>query len=119
MEWPKDGKEAWCEELEARLSRKSPPSVRYELGVVKGEEGHELLLSRVTHGVREDRIINGEFFGGPEYRLIAKVADALYGLIQVGAIVRRGKSEQAVESFREAYEWLMAESRKGRSIQRS
>ena len=118
MEWPKDGKEAWCEELEARLRRKSPPSVRYELGVVQGEEGHELLLSRVTHGVREDRIINGEFFGGPEYRLIAKVADALYGLIQVGAIVRRGKSEQAVESFREAYEWLMAESRKGRSIQR-
>ena len=33
-------------------------------------------------------------------------------------MVRRGKSEQEIESFPAAYEWLMAESRKGRTIQR-
>ena len=32
--------------------------------------------------------------------------------------VVRGKNGQAVESFDEAYNWLMAESRKGRAIQR-
>lgn len=30
----------------------------------------------------------------------------------------RGKSKKEIRSFREAYDWLMAESRKGRSIQR-
>ena len=53
-----------------------------------------------------------------KYRLIGKLADALHGLVQDGAVVRRGKSEQEISSFSEAYEWLMAESRKGRSIQR-
>jgi len=55
---------------------------------------------------------------GPEYRLIGKLADTLYAMFQEGSFVRRGKSEQEVVSFREAYDWLMAESRKGRSIQR-
>ena len=38
--------------------------------------------------------------------------------LETGACVRRGSSEQEIRSFRQAYEWLMQESRKGRSIQR-
>jgi DNA gyrase subunit B len=118
MDWSREEKEQWCEELEENLQEKSPPSVSYRLSVVEGEEGDEVLLSRLTHGVDEPRIINAEFFNGPEYRLIGKLADTLYGLIQPGASVHRGKSSEEVLSFREAYEWLMDESRKGRSIQR-
>jgi len=88
------------------------------LEVVKGEEGHDLLLKKVTHGVENVTRIKQDFFLGPEYRLIGKLADTLYSLFQTGAYVRRGKSQNEVESFRAAYEWLMAESRKGRSIQR-
>ncbi|MGD8579339.1 MAG: DNA gyrase subunit B, partial [Lysobacterales bacterium] len=42
----------------------------------------------------------------------------LHGLIQEGAYIARGNSRQEIRSFHEAYEWLMAESRKGRTIQR-
>jgi DNA gyrase subunit B len=38
--------------------------------------------------------------------------------VQEGAVVRRGKTEQEISAFAEAYDWLMSESRKGRSIQR-
>jgi DNA gyrase subunit B len=38
--------------------------------------------------------------------------------VQPGAKVVRGKAEQDIASFGEAYDWLMAESRKGRTIQR-
>jgi DNA gyrase subunit B len=49
---------------------------------------------------------------------MGRLADTLHGLIQEGAFVCRGKSRKEVSSFREAYDWLMSESRKGRSIQR-
>jgi DNA gyrase subunit B len=118
VEWERPEKEGWCKKIEARLMDISPASVRYILEVVRGEEGHDLLLKKVTHGVENVTRIKQDFFLGPEYRLIGKLAETLHALFQPGARVQRGKSHQEVESFRDAYEWLMTESRKGRSIQR-
>jgi DNA gyrase subunit B len=42
----------------------------------------------------------------------------LHGLFDGNAIVRRGKNENTVETFAEACDWLMEQSRKGRAIQR-
>ena len=117
-DWGQTEMESWCEELSTLLGAKSPPSVRYKVNVIQGEEGSELLFSKTTHGVTEEKPIKAHFFKGPEYRLIGKLADTLHGLIQEGAFVRRGKSQQEISSFQQAYDWLMAESRKGRSIQR-
>ena len=118
IKWNEQEMAAWCAPLKAQLLAGSPPSVKYDLAVVPGEEGNELLLSRFTHGVEVTKRIGTDFFNGPEYRLIGKLANTLHGLIQDGASVRRAKSEQEVRSFSEAFEWLMSESRKGRSIQR-
>jgi DNA gyrase subunit B len=118
LDWDRSSMENWCAEMTSRLSLKSPPSVRYKLEVIRGEEGDELLFSKTTHGVTDEKPIKAHFFKGPEYRLIGKLADTLHGLIQPGAMVRRGKSQQEISSFQEAYDWLMSESRKGRSIQR-
>jgi DNA gyrase subunit B len=111
-------KDQWCLDLTERLNAKSPPSVRYDVVVNEDDENGELVLRRTTHGVTEETRIRPDFFKTPEYRLIGRLADTLYGLVQPGAIVVRGKSEQPVDSFRAAHEWLMAESRKGRTIQR-
>jgi DNA gyrase subunit B len=118
MDWKDAEMVDWCRGMEERLQQGCGPSVRYRMEVVKGEEGSELLLTRVTHGVEESTRVTAEFFNGPEYRLIGKLADTLFSLVQPGAIVQRGKAEQEVETFRQAYEWLMSESKKGRSIQR-
>ncbi len=117
-DWEKEEMVVWCEQMVARLADKCSPSVKYNLEVVKGEEGHELLLGKFTHGVVEETRISADFFNSPEYRLIGRLADTLYGLIREGAAVHRGKSHQEIASFQEAYDWLMDESRKGRNIQR-
>jgi DNA gyrase subunit B len=118
LDWSKQEMEEWCQQMEQRLQQDSAPSVGYSLKVVRGEEGHELLLSKTTHGVSEDKAITASFFNGPEYTLIGKLADTLHGLIREGAEVARGKSREQISTFGEAYDWLMDESRKGRSIQR-
>ncbi len=117
-EWDEPEMSDWCARMEAALRKNSPPSIHYGLSVVSGEEGNELLFSKMTHGVKESRAIKANFFKGPEYRLIGRLADTLNGLIQKGAVVHRGKAQQDVSTFREAYDWLMAESRKGRNVQR-
>jgi DNA gyrase subunit B len=118
LDWQRSEVERWSHGLRERLQLASSPSVRYSLAVVAGEERDEIVLSKTTHGVTVETPIGVEFFRSPEYRLIGRLADALFGLVQKGAMVTRGKSEQEVGSFQAAYEWLMAESRKGRTIQR-
>ena len=78
----------------------------------------ELLLGKTIYGVVETKPLRRDFFLSPEYRLTSKLANTLHDLIQKGAVVHRGKAEQEIGSFAEAHEWLMNESRKGRTFQR-
>jgi DNA gyrase subunit B len=118
LDWTAAEMTRWCEGMDQRLKARSAPSVRYSVQLAQGEEGHEVLLAKSTHGVTVETRITADFFRSPEYRMIGRLADTLHGLIQPGAMVVRGKTEQPVESFQAAHEWLMAESRKGRTIQR-
>jgi DNA gyrase subunit B len=108
----------WATGVADRMNARNGESVLFELEVVKVEEGSDLVLRKRVHGVAEEKRIGPEFFLGPDFRLIGGLADTLHGLIQKGAVVRRASSESEVQSFREAFEWLMNESRKGRTIQR-
>ena len=117
--WDESDAKQWCDAVLDKMNQKSPPSVSYDLSVQKGEEGQlELLLSKTTYGVVNTTLLNREFFRSPEYRLTSKLADTIHDLIQSGATVHRGKGEQPVSSFAEVHDWLMNESRKGRTFQR-
>ncbi len=118
VDWGRPEIEQWCAGLQQRLQARSAPSQSYALALVDGEDGPEIELSRTVHGVTEKTRLRREFFRSPEYRLIGRLADTLFGLIQPGARVSRGSNEQSIDGFQAAYEWLMAESRKGRTIQR-
>ena len=117
-EWPEDKIVAWAEQVAARMNERNNESVQFELEVVRGEEGFDLMLRKLVHGVAEEKRIGPEFFLGSDYRLIGRLADALHGLVQDGAEVRRGNATSEIASFREVFDWLMSESRKGRTIQR-
>jgi DNA gyrase subunit B len=100
------------------MNRGTPPSVSFGLEPIEGERGLELLLSKTTYGVVDTTPLRRDFFGSPEYRLTIKLANTIHDLIQPGAVVHRGKSEKEVSSFAEMHNWLMSESRKGRTFQR-
>ena len=53
-----------------------------------------------------------------ELRLVNETAQILHGLIQSGALVRRGGKTLAIGRFAEAQAWLLEEAKKGRTIQR-
>ena len=118
FDWTVDEAQQWCNEIVEMMNRKTPPSVSFDLRAEEIENELELLLSKTTYGVVETTSLTRDFFRSPEIRLTSKLADTLHDLVQEGALVRRGSAEQAIGSFAQAHDWLMNESRKGRTFQR-
>jgi DNA gyrase subunit B len=81
-------------------------------------EGVRIAITRVQHGIGQTRYLPREFFDTNEYRHLMSLAEKLDGLIGPDATVKRGEREMAVGSFGEAVDWLMAEARRGQTIQR-
>jgi len=123
-----DALEAWTEGLSAALPKSATGdrvangnggtyTATLDRGDARGE-GVRIEVIRVQHGVGTTRYVPREFFETSEYRLMMSLAEKLNGLIDEGAYIERGDKRQSIQSFGAAVEWLMAEGRKGQSVQR-
>jgi DNA gyrase subunit B len=107
--------DAWSEDFIARLEQATPAGVTWK---IKKLGGGGLAVSRYAQGVVQDTVLDTSFFNSPEYRQLAKVGGAVHDLFEEGARIERGNNAKPVTRFAEVFEWLMDESRKGRSFQR-
>jgi DNA gyrase subunit B len=111
----------WVQRLEGRMNRRTGPALEYRLAAQPADSENQrpqLQVVRLVHGIPETTHLPMEFFDGPEYERIATLAEKLDGLVQSGALVSRGERQHEIESFAEAYDWLLTEARKGYQIQR-
>ena len=73
-----------------------------------------LKIARMHHGNVRASVIHADFVHGADYEVLADAGLSFQGLIQPGAIVRRGEGDKAkeakVEDFRSAMAWLMAQA---------
>lgn len=92
----------------------------YTLSVVENKERHEFVpeLAIIAHGVGSTVRFNSDFFKSDDYRKIRDVGELLDGLIEEGAYVAKGERRYEVANFKQALDWIMAESKKGYNIQR-
>ena len=81
-------------------------------------EGVRIAITRVQHGIGATRYLPREFFSSNEYRHIGALHAKLTDLLGDGAYVQRGERKAGVDEFAQAVDWLMAEARRGQSIQR-
>ncbi|MDQ3197012.1 MAG: DNA topoisomerase (ATP-hydrolyzing) subunit B [Burkholderiales bacterium] len=81
-------------------------------------ESHSLLIRKMQHGNQRLSHIDQEFIQSGDYAQIARTAEVLDGLLGEGAYVQRGEHKLAVNSFKQALDWLLDEVRKGLGIQR-
>ncbi len=110
----------WFKELENRLNSNSSGGVRYEIRVEPSDEekGWKAVISEYLHGIATVREVNHEFFTSAEYGTMVKLGKQLDGLIGEGAYIQRGEQRQLVSSFKQAYEWMLEEAKRGQQIQR-
>jgi len=120
-DWPDDGQtQEWFNELIARLNGDDAGERRYEMRLeTAGEDRRKTaVVSEYRHGLATEYRYEASFFSGPEYQEIARLALELQGLIGEGAYIQRGERKAAINSFREALDWLLDDARRGQSIQR-
>lgn len=112
--------ETWCIELRQQLANFENGTHRYQVSVVEDNE-RQVWLPRIeitAHGVPHYHTLSRDFFISSEYSSIVDLGNALQGLIEDGAYVQRGERSKPVSDFKQALDWLMAESRRGINTQR-
>ncbi|MDW8337283.1 MAG: DNA topoisomerase (ATP-hydrolyzing) subunit B [Tepidimonas sp.] len=106
--------------LRAGHSNGSAPQVQAELDARTDKP--LLRISRHHHGNVRSSVITQDFVHGEDYAALAQAARTLGGLLGEGAKVQRGEGERqreaAVDDFRAAMRWLLAEAERTTTRQR-
>jgi DNA gyrase subunit B len=108
---------AWGQQLERLLNVGQPAGRHYAVTLQAGTPPH-LVVSRTEHGVTVEKHLHREFFATSDYRRISELSRTLSGLFGPGAYVKKGEACEEVDNFRDALMWMLAQARKGQSIQR-
>jgi len=112
--------QAFVLELSKHLLTPQSKSVQYEVFVRQDPERgfYYPVVRRTAHSVATDTVLGRGFFDSPEYSALRAVGDRLDGLIEADGFFQRGENRHETQEFAAGLDWLLAEARKGCTIQR-
>ncbi|OGT36826.1 MAG: DNA gyrase subunit B [Gammaproteobacteria bacterium RIFCSPHIGHO2_12_FULL_37_14] len=107
-------------DIQEKLNKKANESAYYEITLVQDAERLWWLpnVRVISHGVPNNILINKELFLNSDYRKLAEMGYRLNQLIQSGAYIIRETRKQSIGSLNDAINWLIADAKKGQTIQR-
>lgn len=109
-----------AEGLKAKLVELGENANTYNCIVVDNlERGiKQINITIRQHGIDHTFEIDDNFIESTEYRQLAKLNQAINGLLEPTAYIKRGEKVFSTQEFDKALDWLMSESKKGQYIQR-
>ncbi|AXF19075.1 DNA topoisomerase (ATP-hydrolyzing) subunit B [Burkholderia pyrrocinia] len=81
-------------------------------------EQRSLRVERTHHGNVRVSVIDQEFQHTADYQQLVTTANTFKGLIEEGAVIKRGERSMAVTNFKSAMKWLLADAERNVSKQR-
>jgi len=112
---------AHAEALQTYLQKHYNGATHYRTEpVMDDQEGFQgIRVIKTAHGLDTELRLPRSFYESPEYQSMALLSERLtrLGLNDPFEVVR-GEKKQAVDTFSQALDWLMAQSRKGFTMQR-
>lgn len=111
--------QSWLEQLTTRLQQATDNGI-YELKLQHDIE-HQVylpLIKRRVHGSVSRHSLGYDFFISKEYQAIVSLNEKLEGLFSSDSFIKRNEQKKAVMNFTDLYNWLIAEAKKGQTIQR-
>jgi DNA gyrase subunit B len=115
-----DAVSAFSSDLSERLLSLKDKSVQYEVFVRQDPERGTFypVVRRTAHSVANDTVLGRGFFGSSEYLALRSLGEQLQGLIEPDGFFQRGEKRFETQDFATGLNWLLAEARKGCTIQR-
>src|SRR5471030_939721 len=110
----------WMAKYEVRLRTVEKSGLVYKASLREDRERNVWLpeVELISHGLSNYITFNRDFFGSNDYKTVVSLGAQLSTLLDDGAYIQRGERKKPVTEFKEALEWLMAESTKRHTIQR-
>ncbi len=109
----------WAEILETKLNNDNQMPAVFKIQLsYQAADDYELTINKRLHGIDKTLVIKPNFFNSQDYKKIAHYAEDTIGLFTENSFMRMGEREQSVSNFKQAYEWMMKEVKKGQHIQR-
>ena len=112
--------QALADELCERLLTINDKTTSYDAVLRQDpERGHwYAVILQTSHSLTTEFILGRSFFASKEYASLVALGRKLNGLIEETGYFQRGEKRFETQSFAEGLQWLLAEARKGVSIQR-
>jgi len=108
----------WFARLEKALNA-SDRNVDYCTDVkYEGVDDFDVTVTKRLHGVTKTFVLHATFFSGPDYQKLSSYAAQTLSLFGPDSLMKMGEREISVANFKQAFEWLMKEIKKGQHIQR-
>ena len=111
----------WLQQTEQIVLRDSEQNgITYTFALVPQQERNIFLpqVKITSHSVDATYKFSYEFFVSAEYQLIVQLGKTLHNLLEADAYIQRGDKKEVIFSFKEAFNWLLNEAKKGQQIQR-
>jgi len=108
----------WFKKLEEKLRDCDSIAVfTIELDYKSAAE-FSVVVNKRLHGISKTFVVPSVFFTGKDYMKIAQYAENTAGMFNQNSFMQMGERQQPVTSFKQAFEWMMKEIKKGQHIQR-
>jgi DNA gyrase subunit B len=105
-------------EAALRCDMQHPAEVTVATACDQEREQYALRMERHHHGNVKVTVIDAAFQLTADYQQLVHTANTFQGLIGTGAVIRRGERSMAVNDFKSAMRWLIADAERNVSKQR-
>ena len=109
---------AWFANMEQRLvDCDSKAEYTIELDYKSGND-FSVVVNKRLHAITKTFVFPSTFFNGKDYQKITQYAQDIAGMFNEGSFMQMGERQEPVSNFKQAFEWMMKEIKKGQHIQR-
>jgi len=109
---------AWFAQLEKNLNAGGHKAVFSTELRYRGNDDFDVTINKRLHGITKTFVLHAPFFAGNDYQKIARYVEKTISMFSEASVMRMGEREQQVDNFKQAFEWMMKEVKKGQHIQR-
>jgi len=109
---------AWFADMEQRLTDCDSKAIYTVELDYKSNTDFSIVVNKRLHAITKTFVLPSTFFNGKDYQKIAQYAADTAGMFNEGSFMQMGERQQPVGNFKQAFEWMMKEIKKGQHIQR-